>query len=236
MGIVYMRNGVVGSVGMESMLDYEYVYVILMHTHTFPTRSEVMRIGVNIPNDLYRRMEPIKHTINVSQLCREALEAHVEDYERARARLESDDISETTNRLFREEEHMTVDWKELGWTDAKEWVEAVDKVNFEHLFHRVDILKKQGRPTWIVPPPGAPEAKRFDQRAWEHSEYFEHLFDLNQEGDPREDAEEEYGRAWLAYVCAVRRKIQQLSEERLMSKLESPTVQAEPEVPEQLMP
>ena len=195
-----------------------------------------MRIGVNIPNDLYRRMEPIKHTINISQVCREAIETYVEDYERARDRLESDDINETVDRLFSEEEQMTIDWKELGWTDAKTWVEAVDKENFEHLFHRVDILKKQGRPTWIVPPPGAPEAKRFDQRAWEHSEYFEHLFDLNQEGDPQGDAEEEYGRAWLAYVCAVREEIQNLREERFRAELKSPVVRAEPEVPEQLMP
>ena len=83
-----------------------------------------MRIGVNIPNDLYRRMEPIKHTINISQVCREAIETYVEDYERARDRLESDDINETVDRLFSEEEQMTIDWKELGWTDAKTWVEG----------------------------------------------------------------------------------------------------------------
>ena len=195
-----------------------------------------MRIGVNIPNSLYRRMEPIKHTINVSQVCREAIESYVEDYERAQDRLESDHMDEAVDRLSGEEEQLEVDWEALGWADAKTWVEMVDKENFEHLFHRIDILKKQGRPTWIVPPPGAPEAKRFDQRVWEHSEYFEHLFDLNQEGDPRGDAEEEYGRAWLAYVCAVSEKIRQLREERLKAKLESLTVRAEPEVPDQLMP
>ena len=181
-------------------------------------------------------MEPIKHTMNTSQVCREAIEAHVEEYERAQDRLEADHMDEAVDRLSSEEEQLTVDWEELGWADAKTWVEAVDKENFEHLFHRVDILKKQGRPTWIVPPPGAGEAKTFVQRAWEHRDYFEHLFDLNQEGDPRGDAEEEYGRAWLAYVCAVREKIRQLSEERFRAKLKSPIVRAEPEVPEQLMP
>ena len=201
-----------------------------------PKRSEIVRIGVNIPNDLYRRMEPIKHTINISQVCREAIEAHVEEYEQARARLESDDIDETVDRLCREEERLTVDWEELGWADAKVWVEAVDKESFEHLFHRVDILKKQGRPTWIVPPPGATEAKTFVKRASEHEKYFEYLIDLNPASDPLRDAEEEYGRAWLAYVCAVREKIMQLREERFRAKLKSPIVRAEPEVPEQLMP
>lgn len=195
-----------------------------------------MRIGVNIPNELYRRMEPIKHTINISQVCREAIETYVEGYERARDRLESDHLDEAIDRLSDEDEQLEVDWKELGWSDARIWVELVDIEIFEHLFHRVDILKKQGRPTWIVPPPGAPEAKRFDQRAWERREYFERLFELDQEGDPRQEAEEEYGRAWLAYVCAVREKIQRLREERYEAERKSSSVRAEPEVPEQLMP
>ena len=198
-----------------------------------------MRIGVNIPNDLNRRLEPIKHTINISQVCREAIQAYVEDYERARARLESDDINETVDRLFGEEEHMTVDWKQLGWTDAKTWVEAVDKENFEHLFHRVDILKKQGRPTWGVPPPGAPGVKTFFERALEYSKLFElqykRLFDLNQEGNPRAYAEQEYGRAWLAYVSAVREKIRQRRADQAAAMLKSAAVRAEPEVPEQLI-
>ena len=58
-----------------------------------------MRIGVNIPDDLYQRMKHIKHTVNVSQVCREAIEAYVEDYERARARLESDGADEMVKRL-----------------------------------------------------------------------------------------------------------------------------------------
>ena len=199
-----------------------------------------MRIGVNIPNDLYRRMEPIKHTINVSQVCREALEARVEDYERARDRLESDHMDETVDRLSGEEEELSVDWKELAWTDASTWVEAADIETFEYLFHRVDILKKQGRPTWIVPPPAVPGDTTFEDRFLEHEKYFEHqykrLFELGQVGDPRRDAEEEYGRAWLAYVCAVRVKIQQLRQERLNTKLNTPIMRPEPEVPEQLMP
>ena len=197
-----------------------------------------MRIGVNIPNDLYRRMEPIKHTFNVSQVCREALEAHVEDYERARDRLEADDIDETVNRLFSEEEHMTVDWKELGWTDAKVWVEGASKEYFDHIFHKVDVLKRQGRPVWIAAeyPLHVEGAKVFSQRVGEHNKYFERLIDLHPEGNPHADAQEEYHRAWLAFVCAVREKIRQLSEEQYKAKCEAANLRSEPEVPEQLKP
>ena len=199
-----------------------------------------MRIGVNIPNELYRRMEPIKNTVNISQVCRQTLESYVDDYERAHAQLVSDHLDEALDRLCSDDEQMTVDWEELGWTDAKAWVEAVDRETFEYLFHRVDILKKQGRPTWIVPPPDVPGVKTFYERASEYRKFLdqqnERLFDLKQEGNPQADAEQKYGRAWLAYVCAVREKIRQRREERFRAKLKSPIVRAEPELPEQLMP
>ena len=47
-----------------------------------------MRIGINIPNELHRRMEPLKETMNVSQLCRDAITNHLEKYETAIANLQ----------------------------------------------------------------------------------------------------------------------------------------------------
>ena len=197
-----------------------------------------MRIGVNIPNDLYRRMEPFKHTINISQLCREAIETYVEDYERARDRLEADHLDEAVERLSSEDELLEVDWEELGWTDAKEWVDGASKEYFDHIFHKVDVLKRQGRPVWVAAeyPLHVEGANDFHQRVGEHNKYFEHTITLNPEADPHKDAQEEYHRAWLAYLCAVREKIRQLREERFRAKSKSPIVRAEPEVPDQLKP
>ena len=112
-----------------------------------------MRIGVNIPPDLYQRMKHIRQTVNVSQVCREAIEAYVDDYERAHARLEADGVDEVAERLCGGEDDLSVDWEELGWMDARDWVNRVDRDSFEHLFHRIDVLTRQGRPIWIVPPP-----------------------------------------------------------------------------------
>ena len=118
-----------------------------------------MRIGVNIPDDLYQRMKHIKHTVNVSQVCREAIEAYVEDYERARARLESDGADEVVKRLSGEEEHRTVDWEELGWKDARDWVERVDPRQFRAPFSQDRRIGEAGTPDLDCPSPLGPRCE-----------------------------------------------------------------------------
>ena len=199
-----------------------------------------MRIGVNVPDDLHRRMKRIKHTVNISRVCREAIEAYVDDLERSAVRVESDDLDEVIERLSSEEDPRSVDWQELGWSDARDWVKAVDVDRFEHLFHRIDVLRRQGRPTWEVPPPHVPDpdVKAFDQRWGEHVErfarQFERLWEVNSEYWPRADAEEEYGRAWVAYVSAVREKVLKLREERIKDLIGARKVRPEPEAPRHL--
>lgn len=199
-----------------------------------------MRIGVNIPDDLHRRLKRLKGTVNVSQVCREAVQAYLEDHERAAARLESDGADAVVERLYPGDSHLLVDWEELGWNDARDWVQEVDREGFDHLFHRVDVLRRQGRPTWIVPPPTAPNASYFEQRWSAYSEEFarqlEAAWEADNEFDPRPDAERAYRRAWLAYVSAVREKIIRLREERVRNMTDSRTVRPEPEVPEHLEP
>ena len=53
-----------------------------------------MRIGVNVPDDLLKQMEPIKHMTNLSQVCREAIKDRVDAYERARARADREGMQE----------------------------------------------------------------------------------------------------------------------------------------------
>ena len=61
-----------------------------------------MRIGINIPKELHQRLQPLKGTMNISQICREALEAHVEKYEEYTGWLDSDDARELVSRNLRE--------------------------------------------------------------------------------------------------------------------------------------
>ena len=198
-----------------------------------------MRIGVNIPEDLYQRLKPLKETVNISQVCREAIEAYVDDYERALARTEVDSMDDVVDGFLSEEEQSELDWEQLGWDDAESWVKAVDLETFEHLFHRLDVLKRQGRPSWEVPPPGGEGVKTFVERSWEYRDLFERQyerqFELNLEGDPRLDAERKYMRAWVAYVTAVREKIRQRREEKVSQLLRERREAPEPQAPEHLL-
>ena len=44
-----------------------------------------MRLGINIPYDLHQRLMPLKQYVNVSQICRQAIEDRVRCYEKALA-------------------------------------------------------------------------------------------------------------------------------------------------------
>ena len=187
-----------------------------------------MRIGVNIPDDLYQRMKPLKLTENISQICREAIEVRVEAYEQAYAWVETDGVDEVIDRLTRE-----VDWTELGRSDAKTWVAGAKLEDFDYLFHRLGVLKRQGRPPWLVPPPHIEGAATFQQRAWELDDWFVRLnerhFELNQAVDTRADAEQKYMRAWVAYVTVVWNKIRQRRERRAKELLKARRLSEVPE-------
>ena len=199
-----------------------------------------MRIGINISDDLHGRLKRISRTVNVSQICREAIDTYVADHERARARVQADGLEGVGEGLCPDDGHLLVDWEELGWKDARQWVTAVEPDNFDHLFHRVDVLRRQGRPTWIVPPPIAPGATYFENRWCDYSRKFERqldsVWDVDHHFDRRSDAERAYCRAWLAYVSAVREKVIGLRKERASRMIESRTARPEPEVPGQLDP
>ena len=49
-----------------------------------------MRIGINVPNELLQRVKAIRPEVNVSQICREALEESARNAERVRARVAAD--------------------------------------------------------------------------------------------------------------------------------------------------
>lgn len=212
-----------------------------MH-HNIPHKHRwEVRVGINISNALYERVKPLKQTVNLSQVCREAIESYVEDYERAAARVETDALDEVIGRIGGEETSLSeVAWEELGWDDARFWVNGASREDFEHLFHRLDILKKQGRPSWLVPPPYVQGMQTFARRASEFHELFlrehERLLEFNQDGNPRADAEQKYMRAWVAYVTEVREKIRRHREERARDMLASRrTAPPEPEAPEHLL-
>ena len=45
-----------------------------------------MRLGINVPDELLRRVKEIRPRVNVSQVCRQALERYVDIAEQAKRR------------------------------------------------------------------------------------------------------------------------------------------------------
>ena len=81
------------------------------------------RISVSLPDELLARLEPVKEQINVSQVCREALERRVDGFERAAIlQAEELDIAELTERLREERALVEGKFEALGRGNAAAWV------------------------------------------------------------------------------------------------------------------
>ena len=168
-----------------------------------------MRIGINIPNYLHRRLEPLKQYVNVSQICREAIEDRIRCYERAVESRGNEDIVEAMERTRMEEQELRaiidVDWGMLGFKDAESWIEAAGLKDWNYLHHRQGAIDGQGRPRWVVPPPDLEGVKTFDDHQAElfarirkqDDRFLDWLYDEHG-GLDRETAQREYMSAWLA--------------------------------------
>ncbi len=204
-----------------------------------------MRIGINIPNDLMKRLEPLKPELNISQICREALEAKAASHERMLARLDDGEIQEAIEMVWEQEKEflsvIEVDWKALGYEDAESWTKAANLEDWEHLHHRQDVIQKQNRPVWEVPPPTPSGVKDFAERRRELHQRMQRLGDhfLDWLCDERggidyATAEREYMTAWLEYTGAVWKLVCQRREEHYRRLLAERKAPPQPRVPAHL--
>ena len=175
-----------------------------------------MRIGINVPDELLQKVKGTQPPVNVSQVCRDALERYVEVSDRARAQTVADGVDEHVIRLAKSVQTPMIepDWEACALDDARDWVRATNPESWPQFMHQCEVLRRQKRD----------EAEMVD--IWsqgggckgllllldEHSEWFEGQFELQFESDvvvdPYDKAREEYSRAWLGYVYEVRRKLE----------------------------
>ena len=195
-----------------------------------------MRIGLNIPDDLLTRLEPLKPSINVSQVCREAIEAYVDSYERASMMIENDGTLQEAERIWCQEESRTIDWEELGYVDGKAWVERAELEDLENLFHNLGVAKRKNREPFIPFWRYIPGTKDFGHQRGEHAEWFIWQCELDQTGNPYISAEREYTRGWLAYVTAVWQQVDQRRRARAKEMVDQRESLTQPEVPQHLVP
>ena len=205
-----------------------------------------MRLGINIPNELHRRLEPLKQYINVSQICREAIDDRITCYEKALASRGDQDVVSAMERAWNEELKMRavieVDWRMLGCEDAKSWVTAARLPDWNYLHDCEDAIRKQGRQRWEVALPHLQGTKTFHERMSELDDRIQqqddHFFDWLYErgGIDRGAVEREYMSAWLAYTDSawdlVQEKRKRHVEERHPKKLEAQEKEQNPTAPE----
>lgn len=207
-----------------------------------------MRIGVNIPNELMRRLEPLKPELNISQVCREALEAKAQNHEQMLARLEDETIQQAVSEVWEQEKELLAaiefDWEMLGYEDAQAWVEAAGWDEWEDLRAQLDRDKELNWPEWDFIPPVIGGVKLFPNRTGELHQRMEearkqnprfYIWLLRRRNETDYKANQrEYMTAWLKYTKAVWELIKQRELEHLERQLAQRAAPPEPEVPEHL--
>ena len=207
-----------------------------------------MRIGINISNGLHRRLKAIGEPVNVSQVCRDAIENIVAQHEQLAARVDRDDLRGVTAAFATDDDEQwaDIDWREYGWTDARDWFRKVTREQYERFIYEREFYLRQDRSSeeiltvaqWA---PSIEGVLEFHHRFNQH----EDLLDLDKEYDrldrlglggyPRGNAEREYNTAWLEYFNVVHKLIEEAREERMREKQRRRAQLPEPELPTHLV-
>ena len=176
-----------------------------------------MRIGVNIPDDLVRRLEPMKPEFNLSKICRDAITSRVEKYEKAVAQLETGLTRGALAKAYEEEAKyraiVDVDGESRGYENAIVWVESASRKDWDDLHRLRARLKRDNRPEWDIEVPlSGPSGERVPSFDKLREEYYRTVMSQSDEfhewlheSGPQIDWDKvraEYGRSWLAYLDA----------------------------------
>ena len=208
-----------------------------------------MRLGINVPDELLRRVKKIRPRVNVSQVCRQALQRYVDIAEQAKAQAAADHVDAHVDRLAQDVKAPPTepDWVAYALDDARDWVREVTREGWKMFIYQSDFLRRQGRDEaemvdiWS----GGGNDRGLTYRMYvmgESSEWFEYRLEEQFESggpDPHVKAREEYSRAWLGYVNEVRRKLENRYKEeydRVMAeRAEYRRSRPDPELPQQLV-
>ena len=196
-----------------------------------------MRIGINIPNDLYERFKPLRATYNLSQVCRDAIKGRIESYEKGREQAGTDGMGALADRFWQEYAKKTIlDWEAIGRENARKWAEDASLQDFEDLFHNISIHRRKGAEpgeflgSWKIAPDN-----RFEVAQQQHDDWFERQFNLDETTNHYILAKAEYNRGWVSYMTAVwqmlREKIEADAEARLKARQQG---MPKPELPANL--
>ncbi len=207
-----------------------------------------MRIGINVPSELMKKVKAIRPAVNVSQICREALDERVRVGERAIAQAEADGVDEQVVRLAESLGNSLIepDWETYAIEDAREWVREVTVENWEWFIDYYDDCPENNRDdAWLMVDlwSGIHKGKGLHARIVDNQEWLQKqsrvISKLRSVQDPYDKARKSYARAWLGYILEARRRLEKhwkdayerVKAEREQYRLSLP----EPELPPQLI-
>ena len=111
----------------------------------------MVRIGINVPKELHQRIQPLKGTMNISEICREAIEARVKKYEEFAGWLDSENakqvVAEICEKELERKAMVEVDWETLGYRDGKEWAAAATIADWDY-WNRCRNDESKDVPIW----------------------------------------------------------------------------------------
>ena len=167
-------------------------------------------MGINVPDDLLKRVKSLDPAINISRVCREALANHATNQERAAERLAQDGaalerIAELANAL-----PVEPDWVGYALTDAENWLLEVSPDDWDELWELYDQDERDGKDLTTVVNIFAHRygnRKDFSDR-WDEnlSTWGEHRANRRRYAELYAAAEKSYKGARLAYMKEARRK------------------------------
>ena len=175
-----------------------------------------MRIGINVPNELMKRVKEINPSVNVSQVCREALEERVRVGERAISQADADGVDKEVVRLAEALGNVLIepDWETYAIEDAREWVSKITPEDWRYFIYQYDYQVRNGRraeemvPIWS----GQRGIGGYRKRMYDNNDWFDEQCEIDDTGEAILEAHKqslkEYVRAWLGYVLEVRRKLE----------------------------
>ncbi len=201
-----------------------------------------MRIGINVPNELLKRVKAIQPEVNVSQICRNALEEFAQRSDRVVAQAADDDIKKHLEKIGQSDLFPLVepDWEGMALEDARDWLTRATAENWDRYLEIRHFLERQGREneTWFADVHGIDEVKRFPHREQEHREWLLAQYEINPELQAITEARERYQRAFVDYLEEVRKlweKQQKGKREKEMAERRARwETLRQPEVPPQL--
>ena len=199
-----------------------------------------MRIGINVPNELLERVKAIQPEVNVSQVCREALEEMVNDAQRLRATVAANGLEARAASLANY--IAEPDWQTYGWEDAIEWVNSVSPDDWRECWTIYENDQRDGKGDYWPGPYFCwytPGVTRFYHRERDNEAWFQQQSKLGGSGRSYSEAEKKYDKAWFDCVSEVKRLVElyrsDQDDKTMAERRERREARRKPELPPQLL-